>query len=72
MGEHTTRILQGNSVMARPKVIKLTVAALKVAKRGEAPLDIIPTRQSGVEVEYLVNNAGFDVFGYAIERDRAE
>jgi short-subunit dehydrogenase len=53
-------------------VINLTVAALKVAKRGEAPLDVIPTRQSGVEVEYLVNNAGFDVFGYAIERDRAE
>jgi short-subunit dehydrogenase len=26
----------------------------------------------GVEVEYLVNNAGFGMFGNAIERDRAE
>jgi hypothetical protein len=41
-----------------------------VAKPSEAPLDVIPTRQSGVEVEYLVNNACFGVFGYAIERDR--
>jgi hypothetical protein len=43
-----------------------------VAKRGEDALDVIPTRQSGVDVEYLINNAGFGVFGYAIERDRAE
>jgi hypothetical protein len=28
--------------------------------------------QSGVELEYLVNNAGFGEFGYAIEHDRAE
>jgi len=27
---------------------------------------------AGVEVEYLVNNAGFGVFGRAVERDRAE
>ena len=27
---------------------------------------------AGVEVEYVVNNAGFGVFGRAIERDRAE
>lgn len=26
----------------------------------------------GVEVEYVVNNAGFGMFGHAIERDRAE
>jgi short-subunit dehydrogenase len=26
----------------------------------------------GVEVEYVVNNAGFGLFGHAIERDRAE
>src|SRR3954447_24714359 len=26
----------------------------------------------GVEVEFLVNNAGFGLFGYAIELDRAE
>jgi uncharacterized protein len=26
----------------------------------------------GVEVEYVVNNAGFGIFGHAIERDRAE
>ena len=26
----------------------------------------------GVEVEYIVNNAGFGVFGYAMKRDRAE
>jgi hypothetical protein len=51
MDEHTTRILQGNSVMARPKVIKLTVAALKVAKRGEAPLDVIPTRRSRISCQ---------------------
>jgi short-subunit dehydrogenase len=28
--------------------------------------------EEGVEVEYLVNNAGFGLFGYAIELDRAE
>lgn len=27
---------------------------------------------AGVEVEYVVNNAGFGLFGYAIKRDRAE
>src|SRR4051794_16972549 len=27
---------------------------------------------AGVEVEFVVNNAGFGLFGYAIERDRAE
>ena len=27
---------------------------------------------AGVEVEYVVNNAGFGVFGYAVKRDRAE
>ena len=27
---------------------------------------------AGVEVEYVVNNAGFGVFGRAVERDRAE
>jgi short-subunit dehydrogenase len=26
----------------------------------------------GMEVEYVVNNAGFGIFGHAIERDRAE
>src|SRR4051794_11196029 len=26
----------------------------------------------GVEVEYLVNNAGFGLFGHAVELDRAE
>ncbi|VIO65505.1 Sulfoacetaldehyde reductase [Bradyrhizobium ivorense] len=29
-------------------------------------------REAGVEVEYLVNNAGFGVFGLAVARDRAE
>ncbi|KJC43958.1 short-chain dehydrogenase [Bradyrhizobium sp. LTSP885] len=28
--------------------------------------------EAGVEVEYLVNNAGFGVFGLAVKRDRAE
>ena len=27
---------------------------------------------AGVEVEYVVNNAGFGVFGHAVKRDRAE
>lgn len=27
---------------------------------------------AGVEVEYVVNNAGFGLFGYAIKRDRAD
>ncbi len=27
---------------------------------------------AGVEVEYVVNNAGFGLFGYAVKRDRAE
>jgi short-subunit dehydrogenase len=27
---------------------------------------------AGVEVEYVVNNAGFGMFGYAVKRDRAE
>ena len=31
-----------------------------------------PHANLGSRSEYLVNNAGFGVFGYAIERDRAE
>ena len=63
-----------------------TLAGEIVAAGGAAPL-IIPCdleqpdagdriaaalAAAGVEVEFVVNNAGFGLFGYAIELDRAE
>lgn len=62
------------------------LAAEITAKGGTAPI-VIPCdlqqadacdkveaalAAAGVEVEYVVNNAGFGVFGLAIKRDRAE
>jgi uncharacterized protein len=66
---------------------RLTELAAEIAKAGGAAPIIIPCdlRQAdacdriaaslsaeGVEVEYVVNNAGFGLFGPAIKRDRAE
>jgi uncharacterized protein len=64
---------------------RLTVLASEIAaKSGTAPI-VIPCdleqtdagdkiaealAAAGVEVEYVVNNAGFGVFGHAIKRDR--
>src|SRR3977135_1787377 len=63
-----------------------TLASEIVAAGGTAPILIICDLENpdacdkiaaavageGVEVEFVVNNAGFGLFGYAIELDRAE
>lgn len=51
----------------RPIVIPCDVAETNAGERIAAALSA-----EGVELEYLVNNAGFGVFGEAIARDRAE
>ncbi len=52
---------------ARPIVIPCDFTAWDAGDRIAAAL-----ADEGVELEYLVNNAGFGVFGEAIKRDRAE
>jgi hypothetical protein len=69
------------------RVDRLTGLAGEIASSGGAAPIVIPCdleqpdagdkiaaalAASGVEIEYLVNNAGFGVFGNAIDRDRAE
>jgi uncharacterized protein len=66
---------------------RLTALAGEIAASGGAAPIVIPCdleqadacdkvaaalAAEGVEVEYVVNNAGFGLFGAAIERDRAE
>ena len=66
---------------------RLTALAGEIAAAGGAAPIVIPCdltqpdagdkiaealTAAGVEVEYVVNNAGFGVFGRAIERDRAD
>ena len=66
---------------------RLTALAGEIAAAGGAAPIVIPCdleqpdgcdkiadalAAAGVEVEYVVNNAGFGVFGYAIKCDRAE
>jgi hypothetical protein len=66
---------------------RLKVLADELAGKGGAAPIVIPCdlqevdagdkiaaalAEAGVEVEYLVNNAGFGLFGLAIKRDRAE
>jgi short-subunit dehydrogenase len=65
---------------------RLTALAAEIAAGGAAPVVIVCDLEqpdagdriaaalaaAGVEVEYLVNNAGFGLFGRAIELDRAE
>jgi short-subunit dehydrogenase len=52
---------------AAPIVIPCDLELADAGEKIAAALDA-----AGVELEYLVNNAGFGVFGNAIERDRAE
>ena len=69
------------------RVDRLTALAGEVTSAGGAAPIVIPCdleqpeagekiaavlAAQGVEVEYLVNNAGFGIFGQAIRRDRAE
>jgi short-subunit dehydrogenase len=69
------------------RVDRLTALAGEIAAAGGAAPIVIPCdlelpdagdkiaavlAAEGVEVEYLINNAGFGLFGRAIERDRAE
>jgi uncharacterized protein len=65
---------------------RLTALANEIGGSGAAPIVIVCDLQqpdagdqiaaalaaAGVEVEYVVNNAGFGLFGRAIELDRAE
>ena len=66
---------------------RLTALAGEIAAAGGAAPIVIPCdleqpdgcdkvaaalSAAGVEVEYVVNNAGFGVFGLAVKRDRAE
>ena len=74
------------ALTARREERLIALATEIVAAGGAAPIvipcdlqqvdagDKIAARLSaeGVEVEYVVNNAGFGVFGRAIKRDRAE
>jgi short-subunit dehydrogenase len=53
--------------VAAPIVIPCDLAASDGADRIAAAL-----AEAGVEVEYLVNNAGFGLFGKAVQLDRAE
>ena len=74
------------ALMARRADRLETLAGEIVAAGGAAPI-VIPCdleqpdsgdriaaalAAEGVEVEYVVNNAGFGMFGHAIKRDRAE
>jgi short-subunit dehydrogenase len=74
-------------VLAARRADRLAALAAEIASAGGAAPIVIPCDleqpdagekiaavldAQGVEVEYLVNNAGFGVFGHAIERDRAE
>src|SRR5688572_21705024 len=52
---------------AAPIVISCDLTQPDAGDRIEAAL-----AAAGVEVEYVVNNAGFGLFGQAIKRDRAE
>jgi len=66
---------------------RLTALAAEITASGGAAPIVIPCdlqqpdacdkieavlAAAGVEVEYVVNNAGFGLFGHAIKRDRAE
>src|SRR4051812_33870455 len=66
---------------------RLTALAAEITAAGRAAPVVIPCdltqpdagdriaealTAAGVEVEYVVNNAGFGVFGKAIQRDRAD
>ena len=53
--------------VAAPIVIPCDLAASDGADRIAAAL-----AEAGVEVEYLVNNAGFGLFGRAVQRDRSD
>ena len=48
------------------------VIACDLTQTGAGDLIAEALTAAGVEVEYLVNNAGYGVFGKAIERDRAD
>jgi short-subunit dehydrogenase len=52
---------------AAPIVIPCDLGQLDGCDKVAEALDA-----AGAEVEYVVNNAGFGVFGYAVKRDRAE
>jgi uncharacterized protein len=73
--------------LAARRVDRLTALAGEIEAAGGAPPIIIPCdleqpdacdrivealEAAGAEVEYVVNNAGFGVFGLAVQRDRAE
>src|SRR6266481_763719 len=73
--------------LAARRVDRLTTLAGEITAAGGAAPIVIPCdleqsdacdkiaealAAAGVEVEYVVNNAGFGVFGSAIKRDRAE
>ena len=58
-------------ITARGGVAPIVIACdLELPDCGDKIAEAITAE--GVEVEYVVNNAGFGVFGYAIKRDRAE
>ncbi|MGB8400119.1 MAG: SDR family NAD(P)-dependent oxidoreductase, partial [Bradyrhizobium sp.] len=73
--------------LAARRADRLTLLAGEIAAAGGAPPIVIPCdleqpdacdqiaaalQAAGAEVEYVVNNAGFGVFGLAVKGDRAE
>src|ERR1700716_2823006 len=68
--EHRLSVLADESTAAGGAAPIAIPCALEQAHAGDKFAAALTA--AGVEVEYLINNAGFGLFGRAIERDRVE
>jgi short-subunit dehydrogenase len=68
----TERLTQLSTELEKAYKIRATVITADLARPGGPEQVLVATQKAGIEVDVLVNNAGFGQFGFYVETDLQE